>query len=1284
MKMQKNDSMRCATALRCLPVRARAMALARGAAHFFHSLRGVVFLALTLLLIGTQATAAELCIWKSGNYGEVAVTTEGACRVETKYAWGTYLTLGKFNSWEACTFNFSVPVKNLSVRTYTLNCSSDVGCEKMVVSVNGNHYPFTAAEVTTPAADPEAARIGGLVPVKIDADGNLGGATAGSGGSAWAFVSRTSVSSVTLSHEPLDGQPNGSDNKVCFFVSNLPVPPLALKKEASAAPWVVGQPASYTLTLTNSSGTATTSEMVVTDNVPSSLTIGDLPPWCSRIGQNVGCLVPPGLTSSVSFVIPVTPLPSAVPSVTNTATVSRGGDAMCNDMGACTSTVTTPVVPTPPPVITSTKTVSASPLVVGAPNQFYAVLVTVANGTTTAPISVMDTLPPGVTLRGAPTLVAGTTNGVLSGCPTSGSNTTNCSVAAGIAPGTFEIRIPVNVAASAVGATGGTNMVNLSGGGDVACTTASAEACDASTPATRVVPQATLKLEKIADVAQFAVAAQASYTLKLSSTNGGMTTANSVITDTIPASLAIGALPAGCSRAGQAVTCTVPAGMATSASFVIPVTPLATARPSVTNVATAVGGGDPACNGAGACVSAATTPVAPAPHIMALKYASTNSLIVGMPGQFYEVDVWVENGPTTAPLVLEDVLPHGITLAGPPVLLAIGTTGVLSGCSAAGSAIVRCSVAAGVAPGLFQIRIPVHVDAAAVGPQGGTNTVNLSGGGDPACTATPNEAICDDTTPPVAVRLGDPKLRIAKDVISGSGTHRFDFALSGLSVARDTITVTVPGQGAGAQTITGKVGVPATITETSPAGWPVNPVSASCYDLKDLIAPSPIRGASGSRPAAAAAQAPPVVLAGNVLTIPAEWMVVGADIRCTFVNSDAHAITGRVFNDNGSGAGVPNDGVANGGEAGLAGVRMRLTNCGARVWSTAVTDGLGHYRLEVPSQPSSPSNGDPLCVEEVTPAGHLSTGASVGSTPLPSGTGVAVGGRTYTYTRTAAGAPDHIAFAWNEARAGELNFGDVALNRFGADSARTGSPGSSVSHAHTFVAQTGGTVSFGVAGAEATPPIDGWSARIFDDPGCTGALQAGAAVLYPPAVPRPVTTGQNLCVVVQEFIPAGALAGYNDKRSVQASFVFTNASPALSASYLVLDTTTVSSTALELKKEVRNLTKNGDFGLNNEAKSGETLEYRITYTNNGATPISGLTVSDVTPVYTSFAGSQEGTTPATLTACTKRTPANALPAPAVACAAAQAPGGTGPLDWKFTGQLAPGGTGSVRFRVTVN
>ncbi|PIF73224.1 putative repeat protein (TIGR01451 family) [Variovorax sp. 54] len=982
------------------------------------------------------------------------------------------------------------------------------------------------------------------------------------------------------------------------------------------------------------------------------------------------------MATSTSFVIPVTPLLAAVPRVTNTAKASGGGDATCNGTGACASTVDTTVAL--PSIITATKTASANPLVVGAPDQFYTVAVNVSNATTAAPLSVADALPPGITLRGAPTLISRTTTGVLSGCPATGGSLADCSVAEGVAPGSFDLRIPVSVDASAVGVRGGTNTVNLSGGGDPACTAAAGQACDATTPDTPVVPMK-LTLEKTASAASLVVGVPASYTLTLRS-NGGATTKEAIVTDEVSPFLRIGTLPAGCTVVLQDVTCRVPAGTPLPVSFVIPVTPLASAVPRVTNIALATGGGDGTCNGVDACASSVNTPVTFPLAITSTKTASANPLLVGKTGQFYTVAVKVENLPTTAPLFIEDMLPTGITLAGPPTLLPGSTTGTLSGCPATGSLIANCSVAAGVVPGTLEIRIPIQVDGTAIGAQAGTNTVNLHGGGDSLCTALLGEP-CDATTPATAVQAGDPRVRIIKEVVSGTGTHRFHFALSGLSAFSDTLTVTGAGRETGALNITGTVGVAATISETSPAGWPRNPIDAYCIDSKDIIAPSPIAPRPLRRAVGARAAGTPVVLTGNTLAIPADWMVPGADLLCTFVNNDAFVVSGRVFEDSGNGAGVPNDGLPNGGETGLAGVQMRLTNCAAGVLATAVTDGLGRYGLEVPT---STLRGDAMCVEEATPASHLSTGASVGSTRLPSGVAVDQGGKTYAYTRMADGAPDRVAFTWDDAPVGDLNFGDVALNRFGADSARGGPPGSSVSHAHTFVAQTGGAVSFGIANAVATPANTAWSAKIYADPGCTGALQAGAVVLYPPAVPTTVTAGQNLCVVMQELIPGNALAGHSDKSAVQASFVFTNASPGLNASYIVNDTTTVSTTALELKKEVRNATKNGTFGLNNEAKSGETLEYRITYTNNGATPISNLTLNDTTPVYTGFAGSQVDTTPTTLTACAKNTPANPVPAPSVACAVTQAAGGAGALDWKFTGQLVPGGTGAVLFRVTVN
>ena len=506
------------------------------------------------------------------------------------------------------------------------------------------------------------------------------------------------------------------------------------------------------------------------------------------------------------------------------------------------------------------------------------------------------------------------------------------------------------------------------------------------------------------------------------------------------------------------------------------------------------------------------------------------------------------------------------------------------------------------------------------------------------------------------------RVQIVKTTTSGTGSNLFSFALSGLSQSSDTIRVVDAATVSGLATITGTPNTAVTITETSPAGWPANPVSASCRDS-----------------ASATPLMPFGTLTGNALSIPAANMVTGANITCTFTNAFSFSVTGRVFNDNGVGAGTANDGVINGSEAGVAGVSVRLTNCAATVLSAATTDSSGTYSLSVPF--STAANA-PLCVEETNPASSVSTGASVGSAALPSGTPVLLGGTTYTYTRT--GTPDRIAFTFNGTGHAGLNFGDVSLNTFATDGAKTGLAGNTVSYAHTFTAQTGGSVSFGIASAVATPVVSGWGEKIFADAGCIGSLQPGAALLYPPAAAVTVVAAQTVCIIVQEFIPATALENYKNTVTVQANFSFTNAAPALTASYTVVDTTTVSSSALDLKKEVRNVTQSGVFGFNNQAKSGETLEYRITYTNNGPSPITGLSVTDVTPNFTTFISATDDVTPISLTSCQKQTPANPATAPTVSCATAQTAGGTGPVSLRFIGSVNSGATGTVLFQVKVD
>ncbi|QFZ83586.1 DUF11 domain-containing protein [Variovorax paradoxus] len=567
----------------------------------------------------------------------------------------------------------------------------------------------------------------------------------------------------------------------------------------------------------------------------------------------------------------------------------------------------------------------------------------------------------------------------------------------------------------------------------------------------------------------------------------------------------------------------------------------------------------------------------------------------------------------------------------------------------------------------------------------GTNLANYTGrltctdaaGVMPAASLPTNEAF-NPATGRAITPLAGANLRCVITNTAGAGLS-LQKALggSGRVAASDQFALSATGTGAPAAVNTTGAGT----AVTSPA-YTFQATPGSAYVLNEAMAAGSASALANYTQSVTCTNAGGPTDVSALTTLPINITpAVGDVISCVITNTPATpAVTGRVFLDNGIGSGTANDGILNGGEGPLAGVSVRLTNCAATVFSTALTDASGSYSLSVPT---GTATGVAMCVEETNPGTRISTGASVGNVALPSGAAVPAAGGTYTYTRT--GTPDRIAFSWNGTGHANLNFGDVDNSSFAADGAKTGLPGSTVTYPHTFTAGTAGQVRFSIASEVPTPVITGWTTKIFADTGCTGALQPGAAQLFPPSAPAtPVVFAGKVCVIVQAFIPANAPQGASHKVKVQADFTYTNAGPALSGSFTLDDTTTVSNVALELKKEVRNVTQSGSFGINNQAKSGETLEYRITYTNNGDAPIRSLTVNDLTPGYTSFVSATAGTTPATLTACTKRTPANAAPAAVVPCADVQAVGGTGAIEWKFNGTIAPGGTGAVLFQVKVD
>ncbi|KQP12565.1 DUF11 domain-containing protein [Pseudorhodoferax sp. Leaf267] len=138
---------------------------------------------------------------------------------------------------------------------------------------------------------------------------------------------------------------------------------------------------------------------------------------------------------------------------------------------------------------------------------------------------------------------------------------------------------PLTLAQTSVG-----NTATVTLPAAMTCASPGGGVCAWDATVTTQVTAPVLTVTKTASPASFTVGAPASYTLRVTNSGTAATTAAATVTDAVPAGLALGAMPAGCSATGQTVTCTVAAGLAaggSQVSFVVPVTPTATAGTSV-------------------------------------------------------------------------------------------------------------------------------------------------------------------------------------------------------------------------------------------------------------------------------------------------------------------------------------------------------------------------------------------------------------------------------------------------------------------------------------------------------------------------------------------------------------------------------------------------------------------------------------------------------------------------------------------------------------------------------
>lgn len=346
-------------------------------------------------------------------------------------------------------------------------------------------------------------------------------------------------------------------------------------------------------------------------------------------------------------------------------------------------------------------------------------------------------------------------------------------------------------------------------------------------------------------------------------------------------------------------------------------------------------------------------------------------------------------------------------------------------------------------------------------------------------------------------------------------------------------------------------------------------------------------------------------------------------------------LTGRVFQDDGvGGGGVPNNGSQDGTEAGLPTVDMTLRQ-GATVLGTTQTDGSGDFEFWIPVSVGPAA----LTLVETNPQGLRSTGGAVGST----------GG---SYTRSS----DTLSFtnAPGTSFSG-IEFGDVPGSRLEQDHIRLVREGVAVHYPHTFSPGTGGSVSYAVT-EDLSPNYSGWSTTLFEDTDCSGDLDAGEPILSAPVT---VTAATDHCTILRVFVPQGAKPESVHKATLTATFTYTNAAPALVDTLVDVDTTTLSETSgLVLVKAVDKTT----------AAPGEDVTYTVTYRNDGTLPLGNIVVTDSTPFGTTFQSASEGALPASLSAVVRTDPGL---------------GGTGPVEWTFTGTLDAHQQGTVTFVVRI-
>ena len=524
--------------------------------------------------------------------------------------------------------------------------------------------------------------------------------------------------------------------------------------------------ATYTLTVSNIGLGATSGTVTVTDTLPTAFTFGVANgfPWsCSTNFGTVTCTRNDALAGKHSFepiTMSVSVANDAPASVTNTATVSGGGE-----INTSNDTATDPTTIDPSPDLTIAKSHAPDPFIVGSTGTYTLTVSNTGHASTSGTVNVLDALPQGLT--------ATANSGSGWTCGPVLTSAVSCfrsdALAAGISYPAILVTVSVNGGGPQV-----TNQASVSDGGEFNTNN------DTASDVTNVIAPV-LSITKT-HTGNFTVGQSGTYTITVTNV-GSVSTVPTIVTvgDSIPNGMtptsAVG-IGWSCSGVGNSfgVFCTRSDVLAAGASYPpisLTMSVGGVIQSSVTNFVNVGGGGDLNTHGA----SDPTTINLPD---LQISKSHIGNFSVGQQGATYTINVSNVGTIATAggPLTVSDVVPSG--------LQASNASGTGWSCTLFSGFDVQCTRDAGtLAPGSSYPPITITFNVLPNAAPSITNTAQMSGIG----FANPSHTSASDVTTITGFGI-NPFLNTAS-VNAGSSTG----FLLGVNLASNAGTVTFSASG---------------------------------------------------------------------------------------------------------------------------------------------------------------------------------------------------------------------------------------------------------------------------------------------------------------------------------------------------------------------------------------------------------------------------------------------------------------------------------------------------------